>query len=412
MRVLILDPFHGAAGDMVTGALLDCGADRGLVVQAMTAVVAEPAITQVIRAGIRAIKIETKAMSSHRTLDDVLKRLDEAAPHVPAPALAMARRVFVRINTAEEEVHGTHVHFHEVGADDAIADIIGACTALHTLCVDGVKILPVTVGQGTGTGSHGTFPIPAPATAAILRDSGLAMGSGTHIGELCTPTGAALLAEFATLAIEAPVLPAYTIRVIGYGAGTRDPEHAPNVLRAMVVETIEAGTSACASELPEDTVDLLETNVDDVSGEVIANAIVRFMEAGARDASATPTVMKKGRPGFLVTVISLPDTSARLAELMARELGTLGIRCIPAVHRFIAERTIGEVEIEIAGKCRRLPVKYGWLHGSVYTLKAEFEPARDFAVKIGVPAQDVLRLAEEQAWKDLRDKTTDDKRAE
>jgi len=397
MRVLILDPFSGAAGDMITGSLLDCGADRAVVVQAMQAVVAEPAITRVTRAGIQALKVDTRSTPAHRTLADVEKRLDDAAPHVPAPALAMARRVFRRINAAEEEVHGHHVHFHEVGADDAIADIIGACTALHTLAVDGIRILPVTLGHGTGTGSHGTFPIPAPATAAILKHSRLATISGIHTGELCTPTGAALLSEFATMAIDN--LPAYTITATGYGAGTRDPKHTPNVLRAMVVETTDGGSNG---GLPEDTVDLLETNIDDVSGEVIACAIARFMEAGARDASATPIIMKKGRPGFLIRVISLPETSVSLAELMARELGTLGIRCIPAVHRFIAERTVEVIGIELAGKHRNLPVKCGWMHGSVYTLKAEFEPARAFAAEIGLPVRDVLRTVEEKAWERVR----------
>jgi hypothetical protein len=122
--------------------------------------------------------------------------------------------------------------------------------------------------------------------------------------------------------------------------------------------------------------------------------------------------MKKGRPGFLIKVISLPDTSARLAELMAQELGTLGIRCIPSVHRFIAERTIGDVEVEISGKHRKLPVKYGLMHGSVYTLKAEFEPARDFAAEIGVPVRDVLRLAEERAWNEVRTKKSGKDRSE
>jgi uncharacterized protein (TIGR00299 family) protein len=400
MRVLVLDPFHGAAGDMITGALLDCGADRETVVRAMRAVVAEPSITQVTRAGIRALKVDTQSTPAHRTQGDVLKRIDEAAPHVPAPAQAMARRVFERINAAEEEVHGIHAHFHEVGADDAIADIVGACTALHTLNIDRIKILPVTLGCGTGTGSHGTFPIPAPATAAILRESGLTAVAGNHMGELCTPTGAALLAEFATLAVDEAALPAYTIKAVGYGAGTRDPEHTPNVLRAMVVET--AGASGTSGELPQDTVDILETNVDDVSGEVIAHAIARFMEAGARDASAMPVIMKKGRPGFLIRVICLSATSVQLAGLMARELGTLGIRCIPVVHRFIADRTTEDVEIEIAGKRRKLPVKFGWMHGSVYTLKAEFEPARDFAGETGVPVRDVLRIVEERAWERVR----------
>lgn len=397
MRVLILDPFHGAAGDMITAALLDCGADKDVVVQAMKAVVAEPKISRVTRAGIQALRIETKALPVHRTLDEVLARLDAAAPQVPAPAMMMARRVFERLNAAEEEVHGGHVHFHEVGADDAIADIVGACTALHTLGVDRVHILPITLGHGTGTGSHGTFPIPAPATAAILRHANLSTISGIHAGELCTPTGAALLTEFQAAAGAAGELPAYSIKALGYGAGTRDPAHAPNVLRAIVVET-----TATTGGLPEDTVDILETNVDDVSGEVIAHAIARFMEAGARDASATPIVMKKGRPGYLIRVICLPETSIQIAELMAQELGTLGIRCIPSVHRFIAERTVEEVDVEIAGKRKKLPVKLGWMHGSVYTLKAEFEPARMFAAEMGIPVRDVLRIVEEQARRQMR----------
>jgi uncharacterized protein (TIGR00299 family) protein len=393
MRVLILDPFSGAAGDMITGALLGCGADQNAVVRAMRSVVAEPAISKVTRAGIQALKVDTRSTPAHRTLGDVEIRLNEASQHVPGPALAMARRVFRRINDAEEEVHGHHVHFHEVGADDAIADIIGACTALHSLEVDGVKILPVTLGNGTGTGSHGTFPIPAPATAAILKHSGLATISGIHTGELCTPTGAALLAEFATMSTGE--LPVYTITATGYGAGTRDPKHTPNVLRALIVETIKDATDR---GMPEDTVDILETNIDDVSGEVIACAIAHFMDAGARDASATPLVMKKGRPGFLIRVISHPHTSSALAELMAQEFGTLGIRCIPAVHRFIAERTVEEIDVELNGICRKMPVKCGWMHGAVYTLKAEFEPARELAAELGIPVRDVLKTVETAGW--------------
>jgi pyridinium-3,5-bisthiocarboxylic acid mononucleotide nickel chelatase len=392
MRLLIFDPFHGAAGDMITGALLDCGADADLVLTAMRAVVAEPAISHVTRAGIRAVKVDTHAPPVHRTFDEVMGKLDGAAPHVPVPALTMARRVFERIRKAEEQVHGDHAHFHEVGADDAIADIIGACTALHSLGVDGVKILPISVGHGTATGSHGTFPIPAPATALILKDSRLMAVAGNHMGELCTPTGAALLAEFSTLTVPTPDV--YTILSVGYGAGTRDPHHAPNVVRVMLVEPAQP-----AGPLAEDAVDILETNVDDVSGEVIAHAITRFMEAGARDASATPIIMKKGRPGFLIRVISLPEMSPALAELMARELGTLGIRCIPAVHRFIAERSIDEVEVVIAGQKRKMPVKCGLMEGRIYTLKAEFEHAKDWAAELNMPVRDVLRAVEDAGWK-------------
>jgi len=394
MRLLIFDPFHGAAGDMITGALLDCGADEASVLAAMRSVVAEPSISRVSRAGIRAVKVDTHAPPTHRTFEEVMERLGRAAPHIPAPALAMAARVFDRIRKAEEEVHGAQAHFHEVGADDAIADIVGACTALYALSVDGVLVRPVTTGHGTAGGSHGTFPIPAPATSLILRNAGLLSVAGNHTGELCTPTGAALLAEFATLCAPEPA--SYTILGVGYGAGTRDPRHAPNVIRAMLVES-----SAATENLAEDTVDLLETNVDDVSGEVIAHAIGCFMEAGARDASATPVIMKKGRPGFLIRVISLPETSPALAELMAAELGTLGIRCIPAIHRFIAERAIHEIEVTVAGKKRVMPVKCGMMHGRIYTLKAEFDPARDWAAELGMPVRDLIRAVEDAGWKHL-----------
>ena len=399
MRILIFDPFHGAAGDMITAALLDCGADRAIVLRAMQAVVAEPKISTVTRAGIRAVKVDTRATPAHRTLVDVLKRLDGAAEVVPAPALAMARRVFGRINAAEESVHGARVHFHEVGADDAIADVIGACTALHTLAVDGVAVLPIALGRGTATGSHGTFPIPAPATAAILKGTGLTTLSGPDDGELCTPTGAALLAEFST--VNPTDLNTYTIMATGYGAGSRNTPETPNVLRAMIVNS---GNKP--DKLPQDTVDILETNVDDVSGEVIAHTIVLCMEAGARDASTIPIVMKKGRPGFLIRVICHKDRSAMLAELMARELGTLGIRCIPAVHRFIAERTVIEIAVTINGQTRTVPVKCGWMHGAIYTLKAEFDPARDWACELKIPVKDVILAIEDAGWKNVKDKLT------
>jgi uncharacterized protein (TIGR00299 family) protein len=324
-----------------------------------------------------------------------MKRLDAAAGAVPADALAMACRVFKRINRAEEQVHGEHAHFHEVGADDALADVVGACTALYSLGVDGVVILPVTAGQGIATGSHGTFPLPAPATAAILSGSRLFINPTSEEGELCTPTGAALLAEFSSLAAE-NVGP-YTILSVGYGAGTRDTPHAPNVIRAMVVET--TGNEAA---LHPDRVDVLETNVDDISGEVIAHAVSRLMDAGARDASAIPVIMKKGRPGFLIRVICTGGTGASLAELMARELGTLGIRCTPAVHRFIADRTTEQVDVEIAGARRTMPVKCGRIHGEIYTLKAEFDHARDWAAELGMPVRDVIRRIEDAGWNMLR----------
>jgi pyridinium-3,5-bisthiocarboxylic acid mononucleotide nickel chelatase len=395
MRVLVFDPFHGAAGDMIIGALLDCGADKNCVMRAMQSVIAEPGITEVTRAGIRAVKVDTHATPTQRTLSEVMQRLDDAAADLPTEVLAMAKRVFERINVAEERVHGAYAHFHEVGADDAIADVIGACTALHSLGVDGVTVMPIALGKGISTGSHGTFPIPAPATAAILSRSGLLTRQGKEEGELCTPTGAALLAEFSTIA--ATDLGIYTVQAVGYGAGTRDPAGKPNVIRALIIET-----TSDTGAFSQDTIDILETNIDDVSGEVIAHAITRFLETGARDASAMPIIMKKGRPGFLIRVICTSDKSVELAELMALELGTLGIRCIPAVHRFIAERTIEYIDVEIAGKHRTMAVKYGWMHGEIYSLKAEFDQARDWATELGIPVREVLRAVEYAGWKSVK----------
>jgi pyridinium-3,5-bisthiocarboxylic acid mononucleotide nickel chelatase len=395
MRIVVFDPFHGAAGDMITGALLGCGADRELVVRAMRSVVQEPGITEVTRCGIRAVKVDTHAPATHRTLAEVMARLDAASAIVPGPVLAMTRRVFERINAAEGQVHGAHVHFHEVGADDAIADVLGACTALHSLNADGVAVLPIALGHGVSTGSHGRFPLPAPATVAILQGSGLATFAGDD-GELCTPTGAALLAEFSTFD---PVdTGAAKILAIGYGAGTRDPPGVPNVIRATIMETITDPW------MPQDCVDVLETNVDDVTGELIAHAITRFMDAGARDASAAPIIMKKGRPGYLIRVICSGECSGAMAELMARELGTLGIRCIPAVHRFIADRTLEEVEVVISGHKRKVPVKCGRIHGEVYLVKAEFDHARDWAGELGVPVRGVIETIETAARNVLKKK--------
>ena len=147
-----------------------------------------------------------------------------------------------------------------------------------------------------------------------------------------------------------------------------------------------------------DCVDILETNVDDVTGEVLAHTIVRCMEEGARDAGAIPMIMKKGRPGHLVRVICTQDKSAVLAQILARELGTLGIRCNPSVHRFVAERTTGDVPVTVGGQQRTLTVKYGWLDKKVYTVKPEFEQARQWAGELGVPVREVLQAATDAGW--------------
>ncbi|MDD1717085.1 MAG: nickel pincer cofactor biosynthesis protein LarC [Methanoregulaceae archaeon] len=392
VRFLVFDPFHGSAGDMITGALLDLGADRQRVMQAMRSVVDEPHVSSVSRAGVRAMRVETNATSATRSFDEVLACLKTA--DASEEAIVIAERVFRRIDEAEKSVHGESTHFHEVGADDAIADVIGACTALVSLKPDIVVVLPIHLGSGISSGSHGIFPIPAPATAAILARSDLRVIMGREEeGELCTPTGAALLAEFSSPG--ARVLPDAVVIAVGYGAGSRDYPGTPNVLRAFLADSDLQG--GCHAPLSCDCVDVLETNVDDVNGEVLASALSSFMEAGARDASAIPCLMKKGRAGQLVRVICETEKSQELATLMARELGTLGIRCQPMVHRFIAERKTMKVSARIAGQEREVTVKCGLMNGECYTLKAEYEEAFAWARDLGIPVREVARIVEDTA---------------
>ncbi len=387
MRLLVFDPFRGAAGDMITAALLHTGADRESVVSAMASVVGEPEITLVDRSGIRSLLLRTRARPVRRTYAEIVTRVKDA--RAPEEAITMAVRVFERIHRAEQEIHGDKTHFHEVGADDAVADVVGACTAFCSLSPDGCVVLPVALGGGSVSGDHGTFPVPAPATLAILRESGIPVFSGTpEDGELCTPTGAALLSEFSSLPDLTDLR--YSVLAVGYGAGSRNPKNIPNVLRAMVVESSRPGES--------DTVDLLETNVDDVSGETIAYACSRLMEGGAYDVSTIPCTMKKGRPGHLIRVIAPAGEGERLASVMATELGTLGIRCIPAVHRFTAGRFIREVPVTIQGREWIVRVKCGLSGGKIFSLKAEHDDIAAIARETGLPVRTVARMAESGAW--------------
>jgi uncharacterized protein (TIGR00299 family) protein len=388
MRLLVIDPYRGAAGDMVTAALLHLGADRDAVVRAMSSVVGEPELSVVDRQGIRSLALKTRAPAVRRTMDEVTTRVRTAS--APPRAVEMALRVFHRIHHAEQEIHGESVHFHEVGADDAIAEVIGACTAYCSLAFDACVILPVALGGGTISGAHGTYPVPAPATLAIIRESGLKVVFGTPSdGELCTPTGAALLAEFSTA--ENPGIVDYTITAAGYGAGTRDPPHVANVLRAMLVEGPGSGEE-------RNKVDLLETNVDDVSAEIIAYTSSRLLSEGAYDVCIVPCIMKKGRAGQLIRVVAPSGTGHRLAAVAATELGSLGIRCIPAVHRFVAERSVREILVSIGGQERTVPVKIGLLDGEIFTIKAEYDCVAALAEDSGIPARTIARLVEDRAW--------------
>jgi hypothetical protein len=353
----------------------------------MASVVAEPEITVVDRLGIKGLSLKTRAAVTRRTIGEVMERVKRA--EAPEGAITMAARVFDRINRAEEEIHGGSAHFHEVGADDAIAEVLGACTAYCSLNTDGCMVLPIALGGGIISGVHGTYPVPAPATLAILKESGLQVRLGPAAdGELCTPTGAALLSEFSSLPFTEPSC--FSIRAIGYGAGTKNPDHVPNVLRAMIID--------CPGPDGKASVDLLETNVDDVSAEVIAYTFSRLLDEGAYDVSAFSCTMKKGRPGHMIRVIAAAGDGQRLASVMAAELGTLGIRCIPAVHRFAAERSVREIPVTIHGRERVVHVKCGILNGEVFSLKAEYGEISALAGETGIPFRELARIVESKAW--------------
>jgi uncharacterized protein (DUF111 family) len=284
MRTLLIDPFHGAAGDMITGALLSLIDEKERVLQAMASVVGEPGTEVVRRSGITALKVHTHALGTHRTADEVLAKIHSAK--VPPEVIERAIKIFNRISSAESRVHGydlrcgsnpeeksldhrytldhhdchSTMHFHEVGADDAIADIIGSCMALHILKPDRIVVLPVSTGFGTVKIEHGIVPVPAPATAAILSDSSLIVLIGGGAGELLTPTGAAILAEIASETSDGNTGELKgTIVGIGYGAGSRDDKNSPNVIRMMLFEEISGGIS----KVNKERIDLPETDADD-----------------------------------------------------------------------------------------------------------------------------------------------------
>jgi len=426
-RVVLFDPVRGAAGDMIIGALLDAGASKEDVLNVMASVGEMPSVSRVDRAGICAVSVDTHADDVCRSFVDVIERVERCS--APASVISMAKRVFERIARAEYAVHhgeGTiahnhpfdppstigdggssrvlaawrDVHFHEVGADDAIADVLGACMAMHLLSPGGVLVRPVAVGSGEVMMSHGKYPIPAPATVAIFKESALVMQMSVSnmdgTGELCTPTGAALLAEFAaSFPFDGECLG--SVCAVGYGAGKRNPVGVSNVLRVMIFEVLDEGFLPSSQEAF--TVDVLSTNVDDVTGEVISFALSELMKKGARDAVAVPIVMKKGRPGFLVQVIALPEDSVRLSREMARLLGTLGVRCVPSVHRFVAEREFLEVSLLVNEQEYCFLVKCGFIDGECFTLKPEFDAVQSCALAEGVSLLDLMRLVESKARK-------------
>ncbi|HEV3329678.1 MAG TPA: nickel pincer cofactor biosynthesis protein LarC [Bryobacteraceae bacterium] len=371
-----LDAFSGIAGDMLVGALADAGADRNAIASAIASLESGAVVSfeKVKRCGLAATKyrVSVEQTHAHRHLSHILAMIDKADLAVRAKQNAQA--VFRKLGEAEAAVHQVpieKVHFHEVGAQDSIADIVGACVAFDLLGVDSIVCSPVNVGSGTVKTEHGVLPVPAPATARLLANAPV-YARGPAV-ELTTPTGAAVAAA---LGSRFGVLPPMKITQMGYGAGDHDfTEHA-NVLRVILGEPTGAPEALAVS--------VIEANIDDLNPQVLAYATERLMELGALDVTLQPLLMKKGRAGSLLRVIAKPEDREAISQVIFAETSTLGLRTYQAERR-VQARTWEEVETPF-GKVRMKVSSEGYY-------APEYEDCRKLAQESGVALKHVIAEA-------------------
>lgn len=431
MRVAYIDCFAGIAGDMLLGALVDAGVPAEVLIDATTALGlgASLRIERVDRSGIACSKVHVlvdghladahaetakdeqqplkSAAHSHsheahsheahshdehshshahgRSLTAIRGLIEAAALDVPVKQTAV--RAFELLGHAEAKIHNVpvdEIHFHEVGAVDAIVDIVAASAGIHHLSVAAWHSSAINVGGGTVVCAHGTFPVPAPATAELLR--GLPTYSAHVEQELVTPTGAALLRAIGP---SFGPQPAMRVERIGYGAGTRNSKDFPNVLRLSVGETSEAEAVGGRSHAANcETVTVLETALDDLTPQVLAYVAETALARGALDAMLTPVIMKKGRPGTLLTVLCNPADSAALERLILTETSTLGVR-IRQERRSCLERR----HVAVATEYGEIRIKVGRLGGETMNAAPEYEDCRAAAAKHRVAIKQVQQAA-------------------
>ncbi len=431
MRIAYLECFSGMSGDMFLGALVDAGVPTQTLEQAVAAlnVGARLEISRVVRSGISATKVDVYVdgekdlpreeywakqerehehshehqWHSHSHRGEV-SRAGAPAPHehehshgrglteirqvifaaaISETAKKTAIAIFEALGRAEAKIHNTSiesVHFHEVGAVDAMVDIVCAAVGAEALGVDEIVCSPLNVGGGTVKCAHGTFPVPAPATVELLADAPV-YSSGLQ-AELVTPTGAAIVK---TLASRFAAFPEMKIEKSGYGAGTRDFPGHPNVVRITVGE---AASNALAAKTASETITVLEANLDDMNPQVFGYVMDRLFEEGALDAFVMPVQMKKNRPGSLLTVLCKPEDASRLTQLVFSETTTLGVRRRDEMRQTLARRwesvrtPWGEVRIKIAS-----------MNGTVTNYAPEYEDCRRIAAEHHVPLKKVIQEA-------------------
>ena len=382
--IAYLDCSTGVSGDKLLGALVSGGFDVDVLSDALASL------------GLNGVRVSARECTSHGVTGVGIDVQEPGAPHrnwvelsdllvaadLPAQVADGALHALGILAHAEAQVHGCEpedVHFHEIGASDTIADILGVSLALHALGVRDLVASPIAVGSGTVTTAHGELPVPAPATALLLR--GMPIVTGSVPGELTTPTGAALLATFAT-GFGAP--PPMTLRRVGTGCGTRDLG-LPNACRLLL------GESDTPAPGREDVV-VLETNIDHLTAEELAVASERLREAGALDVWQTPIVMKKGRAATLLSALAHSAEAPSFAERLIAETGTLGVRMIPATRR-LTERDVAEIETSL-GVAR---FKTAYLPDGTRALRVESDDAARIAAERGLPVDEAARVLEADA---------------
>lgn len=379
-----LDCSSGVSGDMLLGALAAAGVPLEVLGAPAAHLGVALAAETVHRAGLAATKVHVRLPDSPqpvRTLTDV-----EAL--VPDP---LAQQVFRRLAQAEGRVHGVApeaVHFHEVGALDAIADVAGACAGFAHLGLDRLVVSPIALGGGSVPAAHGVLPVPGPAVLELLREAGAPAYGGPADVELATPTGVAVAT---TLASGFGPMPGLAVAQVGVGAGGRDLEGRPNVLR-LVVGDASADDRAAGTGLETSTATVVECNVDDLDPRVWPGVLARLLDAGAADAWLTPILMKKGRPAHALHVLAAADRLAGVRAAIFAETSTLGVRETEVTKHALA-RSFTDVTVQ----GQRIRVKLGRLGDRVVTVQPEWEDVAAAAEALGRPARAVLAEANAEA---------------
>ena len=386
MKTLYFDCFAGASGDMILGALIAAGVDADVFNQQLSLLgVQRYAIgfETVDRSGISATyaRVQTAHEHAHRHLSDILKIIYDS--RLADTVKDRAAKIFSRLAETEARVHNQtieQIHFHEVGALDAIIDVVGAAICFELLGIERFASSALHVGSGTVEMEHGRFPVPPPAVAELLKD--VPFYSTDIVGELVTPTGAAIIT---TVCTSFGAIPPMTLQQTGYGAGTRQYEKFPNVLRVMIGEDqVSASDTAPADE----RLWMIETNMDDISAQILGHVMERAFELGALDCYFTSVQMKKNRPGVLLSILCRAEERPVLSELLFSETTTLGLRAYE-VERRALQRTIVVVETQYGP----IDVKVAQLNGHIVKAMPEYEQCRQAARDANVP----LRVVEDAA---------------